>query len=191
MGVKLAGIDLQRVHRIQTLEQNHFVYHRIPGMQGNLVQNLGRDAVRLQIQGIFYGIKAQVSLEALRQVYKEHKPVDFMADVVGQAYFSQVTIEQFQVVQSSQEPDQFSYSLAITEYTPITSQTPTTDIDQNIKKDAAGFMTAALLPDALQMGAMPEITNPVEPLKPALEPIQETISGLNKSLAELKGLFSL
>lgn len=191
MAVKLAGIDLQRVHRIQTLEQNHFVYHRIPGMQGNLVQNLGRDSVRLEIQGIFYGVKAQESLEALRKVYKQQKPVDFMADVVGQAYFSQVTIERFEVVQSSQEPDQFSYSLAIAEYAPITSQTSATNIDKNIKKDAAGFMTAALLPDALQMGAMPEITNPVEPLKPALEPIQETVSSLDESLAGLKALFSL
>lgn len=191
MAVKLAGIELQRVHRIQTLEQNHFVYHRIPGMQGNLVQNLGRDSVRLQIQGIFYGIKAQESLEALRKVYKEQKPVDFMADVVGQAYFSQVTIERFEVVQSSQEPDQFSYSLAIAEYAPIAPQTSATNIDNNIKKDAAGFMTAALLPDALQMGAMPEITNPVEPLKPALEPIQETITTLDESLAELKKIFSL
>lgn len=191
MAVKLAGIDLQRVHQVQTLEQNHFVYHQIPGFQGNLVQNLGRDSVRLQIQGIFYGIRAKESLETLRKVYKEQKPVDFMADVVGEAYFSQVTIERFEVVQSSLEPDQFSYSLAIAEYAPIPAKTSATNINKNIKKDAAGFMTAALLPDVLQMRAMPEITNPVEPLKPSLQPIQETLSSLNESLAGLKDLFTL
>lgn len=56
MAIEIAGIQLNRVHKIETIEQNNFVYHQIPGKQGNLVQNFGRDSVKLQIKGIFMAI---------------------------------------------------------------------------------------------------------------------------------------
>jgi hypothetical protein len=192
MAVEIAGVVLNRVHRLQTLEQSQFVHHPVPGMQGTVVQNLGRDRVRLQLQGIFYGDKALENLETLRKIYKDQQPVDFLADVVGQAYFSQVILEQFEVTQAAQEPDQFSYVLAIAEYTPSAIQpTATASVNSSIQRDAAGFMTAAMLPDALQIGAIPTITNPVEPLKASLDPIKATITTLDSSLDGLKELFQL
>ena len=62
MPVEVGGIKLHRVHKIVTLEQGAFVYHRIPGLEGNVVQVLGRDSVRLQIEGIFYGSEARLNL---------------------------------------------------------------------------------------------------------------------------------
>src|SRR5215471_3395507 len=116
MPVEVGGIKLYRVHKIVTLEQGAFVYHRIPGLEGNVVQALGRDSVRLQIEGIFYGPEAQDGLEGLREVYKAREPVDFLAEVIGQAYFGQVILERFEVSQLAGEPDQFSYRLVVTEY---------------------------------------------------------------------------
>ncbi|MBE5228168.1 MAG: DNA circularization N-terminal domain-containing protein [Microcystis sp.] len=194
MAIEIAGIQLNRVHQIETIEQNNFVYHQIPGKQGNLVQNFGRDSVRLQIKGIFYGNKYLADLEKLRKIYKEQKPVEFIAEIIGQAYFSQVILERFAVVQSATDPEQFSYTLTLAEYVPPTPSqafAQVAGVDANIKADAASFMTVAMLPDALQFGSIPAITNPIEPLKASLDPIKEATSTLDGNLSDLKSLFNL
>lgn len=118
MPIEIANIALSRIHRIVTQERADFVAHRIPGLAGDLVQDMGRASVHLRIDGIFYGKKAKDDLDKLRNVYKDRKPVDFIADIVGQAYFSQVIIEQLEVRQIAEEQDQFSYQLTIAEYVP-------------------------------------------------------------------------
>jgi hypothetical protein len=191
MPIELAGIQLNRIHQIETLEQGNFIYHRVPGSQGNITQNIGRDSVCLKLQGIFYGPKAQENLESLRQVYQKRKAVDFLADIVGQSYFSQVILDRFEVIQSSRDPEQFSYSLTITEHVPPPSPAPSTAaVNTAIKADAANFLTIATLPDVLKMGSLPEVSNPIEPLGSALAPIQDATKNLDTATAGLKALFN-
>jgi hypothetical protein len=52
-------------------------------------------------------------------------------------------------------------------------------------------MAVALLPDALQIGALPEITNPVEPLRNAITPIADALQDLDGATERLKQLFNL
>lgn len=192
MPIEVAGIQLNRIHQVKTLEQGSFIHHRIPGLQGNAIQSIGRNSVCLQLHGIFYGPKAQQDLEALRQVYQNQEAVDFLADIVGQSYFSQVILERFEVVQSTHDPDQFSYVLTITEYVKPANPAPTTAaVDAAIKADAANFMAVATLPDLLQMGALPEVTNPIEPLRSAITPIQTATQALDAATTGLKALFNL
>ncbi|HBL11930.1 MAG TPA: hypothetical protein DD379_11075 [Cyanobacteria bacterium UBA11162] len=190
MAIEIAHIQLHRVHKIVTLEQANLVYHRVPGRDGNVVQNLGRDSVKLQIEGIFYGSKAQADLEALRKVYKQRQPVDFLAEIVGQAYFSQVILERFEVEQLADYPDQFSYSLTIAEYVaPPQSASDTAAVDAAISQQAQSFMDVATLPDAISTGSLPNLTNPVEPLKEALTPIKEATEKLKSATESLTSIF--
>jgi len=192
MSIEIAGIQLNRVHHIETLEQGNFIYHRIPGSQGNVVQNMGRDSVCLQLQGIFYGAQAQKDLAGLRQVYQKREAVDFLAEIVGQSYFSQVILERFEVVQSAHDPEQFSYALTIAEFVKPSSASATSiSVDAAIKADAANFLTIATLPDTLQFGAFPEITNPIAPLTTAIAPIQAATQMLDTAASGLKSLFNL
>lgn len=194
MPIKLDDIQLDHVHCIETLEQNNFVYHQIPGRQGSVAQGLGRSSVRLRLQGICYGIKALERLEKLRKISSQQKPVIFAADIIGQAYFSKVIVEQFEVIQSTSDPEQFSYNLTVVEFAEPASGGASQDIagvSASVKNDAASLMNAADLPDALQMGFMPEVTNPVEPLKASLEPVKEAITGLDDAVSDLKSLFAL
>ena len=192
MSIELAGIKLNRVHHIQTLEQGSFIYHYIPGLQGNVAQNMGRDSVCLQLQGIFYGPRAQQDLEAMRRVYQQQKSVDFLADIVGQSYFSQVIVDRFEVVQSARDPEQFSYRLTLTEYVKLSYQPANSAmVDAAIKADAANFLVIATLPDLLQMGALPEVTNPIAPLTGAIAPIQVATQALDAATKGLKALLNL
>jgi DNA circularisation protein N-terminus len=190
MTIELGGIKLNRVHRIVTLEQADLISHRIPGKQGNITQDLGRDSVRLQIYGIFYGeANASKDLEALRKIYKQRQPVDFVAEIVGQAYFSQVIIEQFEVSQLAGEPEQFSYKLAIAESPIETKLTASPNLDAKIELEANNLINIATIPDVLAIGSLPEITNPIEPLRGALEPVKAATQNLNAATEGLKAIF--
>ncbi|MCA0350518.1 MAG: hypothetical protein LCH85_00850 [Chloroflexi bacterium] len=189
MALELAGIALQRVHRIQTLEQRAAVYHHVLGMAGDVSQQFGRHSVCLQIEGICYGAEAQTMLDQLRGIYLKQEPVEFIADIVGQGYVAKVTLDQFQVTQQAYEPDQYSYRLQIVEYAaPSKSKVAAAQVNASIKTQAVQLTTLASLPDALAFGSLPEITNPVEPLKTALDPVREAASSLSDSLGALRSL---
>lgn len=195
MTVELGGISLNHIHRMTTLEKADLVKHRIPGMAGNVVQDLGRNAVRLSISGIIYGSQtATQDLEALRKLYKARKPVDFIAEIVGSAYFSQVIIEQFEVTQRAHEPEQFSYQLTISESISegkkLSAKTAVKP-QVSIKAKAVGLKKMATLPDMLQMGNMPEITNPFEPLNGSIAPVQTATQGFDQAASGLKRIFGL
>ncbi|MEH2291330.1 DNA circularization N-terminal domain-containing protein [Nostoc sp.] len=192
MTIEIGGIKLNRVHRIVTLETADLILHRIPGKAGNMIQDLGRDSVRLQINGIFYGAaNASKDLEALRKIYKQREAVDFVAEIVGQAYFSQVIIEQFEVFQVAGEAEQFSYQIAIAESAikATATATATTNLDGGIQVEASNLIDVATIPDVLALGSLPEITNPIEPLKGALEPVKAATENLGAATEVLKAIF--
>ncbi|MBE9158165.1 DNA circularization N-terminal domain-containing protein [Nodosilinea sp. LEGE 06152] len=191
MPIEIASIQLNRIHHLATLEQAQWVAHTVPGREGTVTQDLGRASVRLDIRGICYGDRAQDDLERLRQVYKKREAVDFLAEIVGQAYFSRVIVEQFEVLQRAAAPDEYGYRLIVAEFVPPQAKATGARVNQSINAKAAGFMTASLLPDALQMGALPEISNPIEPLRTSLAPVQDATQGIKTVTTQLQALLGL
>lgn len=189
MPIEIAGISLPRIHRITTREQADFISHRVPGLEGNVVQDIGRHSVRLHIEGIFYGTKAKDDLESLRDVYKSREPVDFLADVVGQAYFSQIIVETLEVRQAAHEPDQFSYRLTIAEYVPPPQPAAgfeVPDIDSLLELEALDFLDMIQLPDLL---SVPGFSDPTGPLQSILDSVGSTLEGLTQPANDLAGLY--
>jgi hypothetical protein len=67
MPITLAGIKLTSVQNIRTNENWALVRHRIPSLEGDLIQDLGRQPVSISFDGIFKG------KEALRGIYCYYK----------------------------------------------------------------------------------------------------------------------
>ncbi len=191
MPVEIGGIKINRVHKITTLEQAAFVRHRVPGQEGNTIQNLGRDSVQLEMEGIFFGPQAKDDLEKLRGLYIKRQPVDFVADLMGQYFTGKVVLTRLDVAQSAQEPQQFSYSLVVTEYVqpPKQGAAAKQAVANKAKLNAKAALGAATLPDALSLGSMPEVSNPFVPLNDALEPARQATDALMQSMDGLKKLF--
>lgn len=191
--MELGGIALHRIHNMALVEQADFVHHRIPGLDGNVPQNLGRQSVQLRVDGICYGATAREDLERMRGLYLKREPVDFIADLVGQSYIGQVVIDRLDVREVAHEPEQYSYRLLLCEYVepPQPSQTgPSLDIvNQQIGSDAQALFDIATLPDALSLGSLPELSNPFEPLKGALDQVQGAAGGLQQATEGLRRLF--
>ncbi len=192
MPIEIGSIQLNRIHKLATLEQAALVEHRIPGLEGSVVQNLGRDSVRLQVEGIFYGPTARDDREAVRDLYKKREPVDLLVEIVGEAYFSQVLITRFEVFEVAGSPDEFGYTLHLMEYVEPPEPEAAPDfaaVDASILEDAQSFMDAATLPDLL--GSIPNIANPLEPLSGALDGVEDAMGGLELIGGNLQSLFGI
>lgn len=189
MGIEIGGISLNRIHRITTLEKAAFVRHRVPGLEGDLVQDMGRASVRLGIEGIFFGDTAGDDLGALRDLYKAREPVDFVADITGQAYFAQVILEQFEVTQQAGEVSQYSYRLQVAEYVEPPESNPDVGLDEvntDIGLEALDFMDMIELPDLI---SVPDFGDPTPPLSGVLDGVQTTLGGLAGPASNLAQLF--
>lgn len=191
MPVEIGGITLTRIHKIKTLEKASFASHRLPGLEGNVVQNMGRASVRILLEGIYYGATAQEDLESLRALYLAKAPVDFLAEIVGRAYFSQVVIDAFEVRELAGEPEQFSYRLTILEYVPPPE--PEEDsgfgleaVDLAIELEALDFMDMLQLPDLL---SVPGFGDPTPPLASMLDGLGETLGSVSGSAGDLATTF--
>ncbi|MBK8021887.1 MAG: DNA circularization N-terminal domain-containing protein [Chloroflexi bacterium] len=192
MPIEIGGIILNHIHRLATIEQAAMVAHRIPGLEGSVVQNIGRASVQLQVEGIFYGATSRDDLEALRSLYKAREPVDFLADIVGESYFSQVVVTRMEVYEAASSPEEFGFLLHIMEYVEPPEPEAEPDfsaVDASILEDAQNFMDAVTLPDLI--GGIPDITNPLAPLDSALDGVEEALSGLSSVTGSLQSLFGI
>jgi hypothetical protein len=190
MPIHVADLTLSRVHRIVTLEEAAFVHHRVPGAEGDVLQDLGRRSVRLRIEGICYGPAARDDLEALRALYTAREPVDFIADVVGQTYVSRVSLDRLEVGEDAVEPGQFSWTLTVTEHVepPARGAAAAAAVTAGIAADAGALLEIATLPDMLAFGSLPEISNPFMPLRDSLTPVAEAAKGMQSAAAGLRTL---
>jgi hypothetical protein len=143
MALELAGIPLDKLIKVEVREKARFARHAVPGLSGELTQNLGRPGVAVAFQGIFFGADAADKLKELREKYLAREPVDFLCEAVGEGYFTQVVIEGLQVVQRAGFVDQFDYACEVAEYVPPPPpavSNPLGDIDTSLLDEAAGMM---------------------------------------------------
>lgn len=190
MALEIGKVKLTKIHRLETLEDTSFVYHNVPGKEGSAVQNMGRPSVRLGVEGIFYGPRGADDMKALREVHLKREPVDFIADILEKAYVGKVVLDKLEIWEDASFPSQFSYSLVLAEYIepPKAPGGATALVEAGIKVDAQNLVDLASLPDALALGAVPEVTNPLEPLNSALDPVREAAKSFTDSMQALKDL---
>lgn len=129
MTLVLDGIEFPGVQNISTDENRAVVEHQIPGMDGSLFQNLGRNPTTISFSGIFrvsqsdkketveeLRANALKKLEELRKKFHAGEPVSFVADITTETKVSKALICDLRVEDVAGRPEQFSYSIALREY---------------------------------------------------------------------------
>lgn len=116
MAVELGSLSLDRLTRVEVDERARLARHPVPGLDGDLLQRLGRPSVALHLEGVFFGPDAGERLKALRELHWKGEPVDFFAEAVGEGYFAQVMIAALQVGQRAGAADEYAYGCDLLEY---------------------------------------------------------------------------
>lgn len=179
------------IERIASLESRRLAALPVPGLSGDLHQDLGRGALAVEISGSMVGDEARDELlKELRAKFEEGEPVDFVADIVKESKLEQVLIEELEFEESSSAPDTFRYRIVLREYTEP-PEPPAADF--GVELDAELDLLAGLGLDMLDLPAItadvPEVGDLLAPVQTAAESLTESLSGAAALLSPLDDLF--
>ena len=187
--------ELPRIEAITSRDARRLAVLPVPGLQGSLHQDLGREALEVEISGSLFGDEARDAfLKELRQAFLAGDPVDFVADIVNESTLEQVLIAGFVLDESAAAADTFRYQLLLREYTePPEPPAPGLGDGFGLDVDAALGLEVDLGLDLLDLpgllGDVPQIGDLLAPIEPAAQGLKDALAGAGDLLAPLVGVF--
>jgi hypothetical protein len=136
----LDDLELVQVQEIGTYDRRVLAEHKPPGMEGSLLQNLGRRPVRLSLWGVATGEEAMQFIEKLQEKFRAGAPVDFIADIIADAEIEKMVIDDLQMQDLAGKPDRYAYVLTLREFIEPKEPEDTAVLDASILEDAAGLI---------------------------------------------------
>jgi hypothetical protein len=184
----LGSFALDGIEYIESSESRALVEHRVPGLAGSYLQDLGTVPNRIVIAGSKAGDDARDAfLNGIREVFNQGQPTTFLADINTATDVTDVLIEDLQVAEVGGSPDGFRYLLTLRKYVPPPEPPPTGLLDTGILDDAMGLVEALDALDAL--ANIPNLSDPTAPLTGALEGVRSALGGLDGAAAGAGELF--
>ena len=114
----LDTLELSVVQVLRTEEDQVWVEHGVPALDGSLLQRLNRGPTRVHIEGALLGKTALDDMEALRKLYKAAQPVPFVADIMTATHVTQMLIVDLKMRELAGKPSDFQYILTLEEHVP-------------------------------------------------------------------------
>lgn len=108
--------EIRYVYNISTSERRRIIEHKIPGSDGSILQDMGKEPLRISFEGVFLGEKAKENLQDLWSRFKQGKPLNFSSDITGIADVTKVLIEDLRIDEISGYPNRYSYQIVLREY---------------------------------------------------------------------------
>ncbi len=186
--------EVPRIERIASTEGRRLARFPVPGLAGDLHQDLGRDSLVVEIVGSLHGDEARDQfLTGLRAMFLAGDPVSFVADITTATELEQVLVEALYVEEVNQSAGSFRYRIVLRQYVePPEPPSPIDDLGAGLDGmlDAlADLGLAGLeLPDLL--GDIPSIGDPTPPLRSALDAVRGATAPLDGMLSQLRDAFA-
>jgi len=176
----LDDIELPQVQEITTYDRRMLAEHKPPGMDGSLLQNLGRRPVHLTLWGVKTGADALDFVETLEQKYRAGKPVPFVPDIIADAEIEKMVIDDLQWQELAGKPDRYSYVLTLREYIEPVEPEDTSFLEDNILDDASGLFDD--LVGGLDIGldfatGLERFVTPLSDMLTRLQQFRQTLGG--------------
>ena len=177
----LGDIELPQVQEIRSVEKRVLVEHKPPGMEGGLLQNMGRRPMRLLLSGVKTGPDVLDFVEQLDDKFKEGEPISFVADIVTDTGIEQIVIDDLKWREVAGKPQCYAYVLVLREYIEPTGPEDASVLDPDITDEAQGLMDD--LVDGLDLGLdLPTgLDQFVSPLSDLLGRLQEFRSAIDEA----------
>jgi hypothetical protein len=184
--------EVPRIEGIASRESRRLAVVPVPGLSGDLHQDLGRDALEVELYGSLSGDQARDEfLKELRTQFLAGEPVDFVADIVGESELEQVLITSFELEESAGRPEEFRYRMVLREYTeppepPGLAEDFGLDVDADLGLDVD--LGLDLLDLAGMLGDVPQIGDLLTPVKTAADELKTALQGAGALLSPLDDL---
>ena len=185
--------EVPHIEGIASRESRRLAVLPVPGLSGDLHQDLGRDALEVELFGSLSGDQARDEfLKELRRQFLTGEPVDFVADIVNESELEQVLITSFTLEEGAARPEEFRYHLVLREYTEP-PEPPGIGDDFGLDVDGLLDLEVDLGLDLLDLpgllGDVPQIGDLLAPVEPAAKHLKDTLAGAANVLAPLNDLF--
>ena len=184
--------EVPRIEGIGSRESRRLAVVPVPGLSGDLHQDLGRDALEVELYGSLSGDQARDEfLKELRTQFLAGEPVDFVADIVGESELEQVLITSFELEESAGRPEEFRYRMVLREYTeppepPGLAEDFGLDVDADLGLDVDLGLDLLDLPGML--ADVPQIGDLLTPVKTAADELKTALQGAGAVLSPLDDL---
>jgi hypothetical protein len=192
----IGGWSPPNIERIAAFERRRLAVLAVPGLSGDLHQDLGRGALAVEITGSLAGDEARDAfLAEVRQRFLAGEPVDFVADIVGESELEQVLIEELRLEEVAGHPDAFRYAIVLREYTeppepPAFGGDFGADFGAELDLELDGLADLGL--EMLDLPAMlvelPRVDDVLAPLRPAAETLRGAVAAGGALLDPLRAL---
>ncbi len=181
--------EVPRIEAIASREARRLAVLAVPGLSGSLQQDLGRDAMEVEIVGSLWGDEARDEfLKELRTQFLAGAPVDFVADIVHESELERVLIAAFTLEESAAVADEFRYRLVLREYTeppepPGLGDDFGLDVDGDLGLDVDLGLDLLDLPGLL--ADVPQIGDLLSPVTEAAQKLKDQLAGAGALLGPL------
>jgi len=146
----LDDIELPQVQEIRSKERRVLAEHKPPGMEGSVLQNLGRRPLQLIVGGVVTGPEAFDFIETLNKKFRAGNPVTFTSDIVAEAEIDQLLIDDIKHQELAGKPKRVAYVLTMREYIEPVEAEDTSLLDSDILDQAQNLIDD--LVDGLDLG---------------------------------------
>ncbi|MFH1860609.1 MAG: hypothetical protein ABH870_06320 [bacterium] len=111
--------EIRGIQHISTAENRALVEHRIPGLAGSMLQDMGEFPTSITIYGTLHGDEVRDKfLEELRKKFVAGEPIPFMADIIAETDVKEVVIKNLVFAEAASNPDTICYQISLQEFTP-------------------------------------------------------------------------
>jgi len=132
----LDDLELPQIQEVVTCDRRALAEHKPPGMDGSLLQNLGRRPARVVLWGVATGPQARDFADKLDAKFRASKPVPFTTDIIADSKIEQVLIEDLRLQDLAGKPDRFAYVLTLREFIKPVEPEDTFALDTSILDEA-------------------------------------------------------
>lgn len=182
--------ELPCIERVELHRARRQVRLGVPGLVGDLHQDLGAESLAVTIIGSLAGAENRSSfLEAMHEQFQSGDPVSFVADIVESSELENVVIVSFDVVETDEWVDAARYRVVLRQYVeppeppPLVPELPLDELAG--LEDLAGNLLDGLDLPAL-LGDVPALSDPSEPIRPALGAARDAVAGVPALLGGLR-----
>jgi hypothetical protein len=187
--------ELPCIERVELVEQRRLARLGVPGLTGDLHQDLGAESMTVAITGSLQGdTRRSEFVERLQELFLAGEPVPFVADIVESSELEDVVIVGFDLVADSAWTDATHYRIVLRQYVeppPPPSPVPELPLDDLASlADLAGDLLDGLDLAGL-LGDVPSLADPSEPIRPAMDTVRDAVGEVPAMLAELRSVLGV